>query len=56
MVAATQNGVAALEGVSRPDLLGEALLRTTAMYRRFEQFDESVAIARLAGMSSMIRT
>ncbi len=45
MVAATQNSVAALEGVSRPDLLAEALLRTTAMYRRFEQFDESVAIA-----------
>jgi tetratricopeptide (TPR) repeat protein len=45
MVAATQNGVAALEGVNRSDLMGEALLRTTAMYRRFEQFDESVAIA-----------
>jgi hypothetical protein len=37
MVAATQNSVAALEGVSRPDLLAEALLRTTAMYRRFER-------------------
>ena len=45
MVAATQNSVAALEGVNRPDLLAEALLRTTAMYRRFEQFDESVAVA-----------
>jgi signal transduction histidine kinase len=45
MVAATQNSVTALEGVNRPDLLGEALLRTTAMYRRFEQFDESVAVA-----------
>jgi PAS domain S-box-containing protein len=45
MVAAAQNAVMALEGVNRPDLLGEALLRTTAVYRRFEQFDESVAVA-----------
>lgn len=45
MVAATQNSVADLEGVDRPDLLGEALLRTTAMYRRFDQFDESIAVA-----------
>ena len=45
MVSATQNSVAALEGVNRPDLLGEALLRTTAMYRRFDQMDESVAVA-----------
>ena len=45
MVNATQNSVAALEGVNRPDLLGEALLRNTAMYRRFEQMDESVAVA-----------
>jgi PAS domain S-box-containing protein len=46
MVTATQNSVTALEGVNdRPDLLGEALLRTTAMYRRFEQYDESVAVA-----------
>jgi PAS domain S-box-containing protein len=45
MVAATQNSVAALEGTNRPDLLGEALLRTTGMYRRFEQFNEQVAVA-----------
>ena len=45
MVTATQRSVTALEGVDRPDLLGEALLRTTAMYRRFEQYDESVAVA-----------
>ena len=45
MVSATQNSVAALEGVDRPDLWGEALLRNTAMYRRFEQMDESVAVA-----------
>jgi PAS domain S-box-containing protein len=45
MVAATQNSVMVLEGVNRPDLMGEALLRTTAMYRRFDQFNESVAVA-----------
>jgi PAS domain S-box-containing protein len=45
MVAAIQNSVVVLEGVNRPDLLGEALLRTTAMYRRFDQLDESVAVA-----------
>jgi PAS domain S-box-containing protein len=45
MVTATQDSVAALEGVNRPDLLGEALLRSTGMYRRFEQYDESVAVA-----------
>jgi PAS domain S-box-containing protein len=45
MVTATQNAVTTLEGVNRPDLLGEALLRSTAMYRRFEQYDESVAVA-----------
>jgi len=31
--------------VGRPDLWGEALLRNTAMYRRFDQIDESVAVA-----------
>ena len=45
MVSATQNSVMVLEGVNRTDLLGEALLRTTGMYRRFDQFDESVAVA-----------
>jgi PAS domain S-box-containing protein len=45
LVAATQHSVAILEGVDRPDLLGEAMLRTTMVYRRFEQFDESVALA-----------
>ena len=45
MVNATQNSVAALEGVDRPDLWGEALLRNAAMYRRFDQMDESVAVA-----------
>jgi PAS domain S-box-containing protein len=45
MVAAVQHSVTVLEGVDRPDLVSEAMLRTTVMYRRFEQFDESVAVA-----------
>jgi PAS domain S-box-containing protein len=46
MIAATHRSLAVLEGVvDRPDLLSEALLRTAVMYRRIEQFDESVAIA-----------
>jgi PAS domain S-box-containing protein len=45
MLQATQHSVAVLEGVNRPDLLGEALLRTTQRYRRFELFDDSVAVA-----------
>jgi PAS domain S-box-containing protein len=45
MLVATQHSVAVLEGVDRPDLLGEAMVRTTAMYHRFDQFDDSVAVA-----------
>jgi signal transduction histidine kinase/DNA-binding NarL/FixJ family response regulator len=42
---ATQHSVLILEGVDRPDLMGEAMLRTTGMYRRFDQLDDSVAVA-----------
>jgi len=42
---ATQHSVAMLEGLDRPDLLGEAMLRATARYRRFEQIDDAVAVA-----------
>ena len=46
LVRATQHSVTVLEGVTdRPDLLGEALLRTMVMYRRFEQYNEAAAIA-----------
>ncbi|MGM9491981.1 ATP-binding protein [Ideonella sp. YS5] len=45
LVKATSEVVTALEGVDRPDLLGEAMLRACVMYRRFEQFEESVEIA-----------
>lgn len=41
----TTRALAVLEGVDRPDLLGEALLRVSVMYRRFGQFDESVTTA-----------
>src|SRR5882724_9160896 len=40
MVAAVQHSVTVLEGVDRPDLLGEAMLRTTSMYQRYDQFDD----------------
>lgn len=43
--AAATHGLAILEGMDRPDLLGEALLRTSVMYRRFGQIEESVALA-----------
>ena len=33
-----------LEGVDRPDLLGEAMLRLAMMYRRVGQLDESVTL------------
>jgi PAS domain S-box-containing protein len=45
LVKATNEVVSVLEGVDRPDLLGEAMLRACVMYRRFEQFEESVEIA-----------
>jgi PAS domain S-box-containing protein len=45
MLAATEHSVTVLEGVDRPDLMGEALLRTTQRYRRFDLFDDSVAVA-----------
>src|SRR3990167_8321866 len=43
--AATTRSVELLEGVSRPDLLGEALLRMSMMYRRVSDFDNSVTMA-----------
>jgi signal transduction histidine kinase/DNA-binding response OmpR family regulator/HPt (histidine-containing phosphotransfer) domain-containing protein/tetratricopeptide (TPR) repeat protein len=41
----TTRALAALEGTERPDLLAEALLRVSTMYRRQNQLDESVAMA-----------
>ncbi len=37
--------LAALEGVDRPDLLGEALLRASMSYRRANRLDDSITIA-----------
>lgn len=46
LVKATQRAVVTVEGlVDRPDLVAEAMLRLTVMYRRFEQIDESVQVA-----------
>ncbi|MFZ3085003.1 MAG: EAL domain-containing protein [Rhodoferax ferrireducens] len=44
-MAATTRSVELLEGVNRPDLLGEALLRMSMMYRRVSDFDNSVTMA-----------
>jgi PAS domain S-box-containing protein len=45
VVRATQHSVQILEGVDRPDLLGEAMMRAAVMYRRFDQIDESTSVA-----------
>ena len=42
--AATTHSVAVLEGVDRPDLLSEALLRTAMMYHRMGQLEESITM------------
>ncbi len=45
MVRAVQDAATELEGTDRPELLGEAMLRVTVMYRRFEEYEESAAVA-----------
>jgi PAS domain S-box-containing protein len=45
LITSTTRALATLEGIDRPDLLGEALLRTSVMYRRIGQIEESVALA-----------
>ncbi|EGW22894.1 multi-sensor hybrid histidine kinase [Methylobacter tundripaludum SV96] len=44
-IAASIHGLAVLDGVDRPDLLGEALLRMAMMYRRTDQLDESITMS-----------
>ncbi|MFA6014778.1 MAG: PAS domain S-box protein [Gallionellaceae bacterium] len=44
-MAAAVRSVELLEGVDRPDLLGEAMLRMAMMYRRVGDFDRSVTMA-----------
>lgn len=45
MSAAIIHSMTVLDGVDRPDLLSEAMLRAAMMYRRQGQFDASVTIA-----------
>lgn len=45
LVTATTRSLTELEGTTRHDLLGEALLRTAMMYRRVGQIDDSVTMA-----------
>lgn len=45
LAAAASRSVELLDGVNRPDLLGEALLRLSMMYRRQGQLDDSVTVA-----------
>lgn len=45
MSEATKHSMSILAGVDRPDLLGESMLRTSMMFRRFERFDDSVEVA-----------
>ena len=42
LIAASTEAVEVLDGVNRPDLLGEALLRSAMTYRRLGQIDDSV--------------
>jgi signal transduction histidine kinase/DNA-binding response OmpR family regulator len=48
LVEAATRSVSLLDGVPRPDLLSEALLRLGTMYGRFGQLDDQVAFAALA--------
>jgi signal transduction histidine kinase/DNA-binding NarL/FixJ family response regulator len=45
LVTVTMRSMTELEGTPRIDLLCEAMLRAAIMYRRFDQFEESVAVA-----------
>jgi signal transduction histidine kinase len=45
LIAAPTRALALLQDVDRPDLIAEALLRATAMYRRMGKLEESVTVA-----------
>lgn len=45
LIAATTRAVTEVEGIDRPDLQVEALLRASVMYRRLGQLDDSVTLA-----------
>lgn len=44
MTAAVTDSMVILDGVDRPDLLSEAMLRTAMMYRRLGQLDDSITM------------
>jgi PAS domain S-box-containing protein len=45
MVAAVTDSMEIIDGVDRPDLLAETMLRTAMMYRRQEQFDDFITMS-----------
>jgi PAS domain S-box-containing protein len=45
LTTATVHSLSVLDGVARPDLLGEALLRSSMLYRRLGQIEDSVDVA-----------
>ncbi|HKW83788.1 MAG TPA: ATP-binding protein, partial [Burkholderiaceae bacterium] len=45
LVETTIHSLSLMDGVQRPELLAEAMLRTSVMYRRIGQVDESVTLA-----------
>jgi len=45
LVETTTHSLSLLDGVQRPELLAEAMLRTSVMYRRIGQIDDSVTLA-----------
>jgi len=45
LVETTTHSLALLDGIQRPELLAESMLRTSVMYRRIGQIDESVTLA-----------
>ncbi|MEP7299821.1 MAG: hypothetical protein ABI702_26885, partial [Burkholderiales bacterium] len=45
LVETTTHSLSLLDGIQRPELLAEAMLRTSVMYRRIGQIDDSVTLA-----------
>lgn len=45
MIAAVNQSMSLLDGIDRPELLGEAMLRAAMMYLRLGQIDDSIAVS-----------
>jgi PAS domain S-box-containing protein len=45
MSEAVKHAMVTVDGLDRPDLMGEAMLRTSMMYRRFGRMDDSIEVA-----------